>query len=75
MPTLLKFDKERGIQQKLESQVSKFKEQVVSLADEIADLQRENSKLSLELEEKMKEQNRNNSVQEEDMDEFLVVPK
>lgn len=74
MPTLLKFDKERGIQQKLESQVSKFKEQVVNLADQIADLQRENSKLSMERDEKIKAQS-SNMVHEEDMDEFLVVPK
>ncbi|XP_031557069.1 WD repeat-containing protein 91-like [Actinia tenebrosa] len=75
MPTLLKFDKERGIQQKLEDQVSKFKEQVVNLAGQIADLQRENSKLSLELEEKMKGQSSSGIAHDEDMDEFLVVPK
>jgi regulator of replication initiation timing len=74
MPTLLKYDKERGIQQKLEAQVSKLKEQVVNLADQIADLQRENSKLTLELDEKTKAQ-RGNTLEDEDMDEFLVVTK
>ena len=76
MPTILKYDEERGKLHRLEQEVLKLKEQVVSLAEEAANLQRQKSKLEQEL----KENQRNRSdtaetVEEEDMDEFFVVTR
>lgn len=71
MPTILKYDEERGKLHRLEQEVLKLKEQVVSLADETANLQRQKSKLELDLAESQRK--RASTVEEEDMDEFLVV--
>jgi len=71
MPTLLHYDKEQGLQQKLEEQVTKLKQQVVDLAEQITDLQRKNSRLSTELEER--KFLAGGTV--EDDEEFCVVPK
>ena len=71
MPTLLQFDKERGKLQRLEQEVKKFKQQVAEMAEEIADLHRQKSKLMEKLEEKVRE--RTGTVEDEDADEFFVV--
>ncbi|KAL9983840.1 hypothetical protein ACROYT_G006080 [Oculina patagonica] len=71
MPTILKYDEERGKLHRLEQEVLKLKEQVVSLADEAANLQRQKSKLEQELAETQRK--RADTVEEEDADEFFVV--
>lgn len=71
MPTILKYDEERGKLHRLEQEVLKLKEQVVSLADEAANLQRQKSKLERDLAESQSK--RASTVEEEDMDEFFVV--
>ena len=71
MPTILKYDEERGKLHRLEQEVLKLKEQVVALAEESANLQRQKSKLEQELVESQR--NRSDTVEEEDMDEFEVV--
>ncbi|XP_020630287.1 WD repeat-containing protein 91-like isoform X2 [Orbicella faveolata] len=73
MPTILKYDEERGKLHRLEQEVLKLKEQVVSLADEAANLQRQKSKLEQELAESQRK--RGDTVEEEDMDEFFVVTR
>lgn len=73
MPTILKYDEERGKLHRLEQEVLKLKEQVVSLADEAANLQRQKSKLELDLAESQRK--RASTVEEEDMDEFFVVSR
>lgn len=73
MPTILKYDEERGKLHRLEQEVLKLKEQVVSLAEESATLQRQKSKLEQELAESR--QTRSDAVEEEDIDEFLVVTR
>ncbi|XP_048584812.1 WD repeat-containing protein 91 isoform X2 [Nematostella vectensis] len=73
VPTLLKYNEERGAQQRLEAEVVKLKQQVVDLAEEAAELQQQKAKL-LDLLEYSKPA-RNNTVEDEDADEFLVVPK
>ena len=73
MPTLLHYDKERGIQQRLEDQVAKLKQQVVDLADQITDLQRQNSKLIADLDEK--KILAGEIVEENGDEEFCVVQK
>ena len=72
MPTLLKYDEERGKLHRLEQEVLKLKEQVVSLADEGANLQRQKSRLEQELSESRK---RATTVEEDDMEEFQVIPR
>ena len=72
MPRILKFDEERGKMQRLEQEVLKLKEQVVSLAEEGATLQRQKFQLEQELEEKHR--NRAETV-EDDTDEFFVVSR
>ena len=72
MPTLLKYDKERGKLHRLEQEVLKLKEQVVSLADEGANLQRQKSRLEQELSDSRK---RATTVEEDDMEEFQVIPR
>ena len=71
MPTILKYDGERGKLQRLQQEVLKLKEQVVALAEETAHLQRQKSKLEQELVETQR--NRTDTVEEEDLDEFEVV--
>ena len=73
MPTLLKYDEERGKLHRLEQEVLKLKEQVVSLADEGANLQRQKFKLEQELAESQRK--RASTVEEEDMEEFQVVAR
>ena len=73
MPTLLKYDEERGKLHRLEQEVLKLKEQVVSLADEITNLQRQKFKLEQELAESQRK--RASTVEEEDMEEFQVVAR
>lgn len=73
MPTLLHYDKERGIQQKLQEQVTKLKQQVVDLAEQINDLQRKNSKLTADLDEKKILAGEISN--ENDDEEFYVVQK
>lgn len=72
MPTLLKYDEERGKLHRLEQEVLKLKEQVVSLADEGANLQRQKSRLEQELSDSRK---RATTVEEDDMEEFHVIPR
>lgn len=72
MPTLLKYDEERGKLYRLEQEVLKLKEQVVSLADEGANLQRQKSRLEQELSDSRK---RATTVEEDDMEEFQVIPR
>lgn len=72
MPTLLKYDGERGKLHRLEQEVLKLKEQVVSLADEGANLQRQKSRLEQELSDSRK---RATTVEEDDMEEFQVIPR
>ena len=72
MPTLLKYDEERGKLHRLEQEVLKLKEQVVSLADEGANLQRQKSRLEQELSDSRK---RATTVEEDDMEEFQVIPR
>lgn len=72
MPTLLKYDEERGKLHRLEQEVLKLKEQVVSLADEGANLQRQKSRLEQELSDSQK---RATTVEEDDMEEFQVIPR
>lgn len=72
MPTLLKYDEEQGKLHRLEQEVLKLKEQVVSLADEGANLQRQKFKLEQELSESRR---RAATVEEDDMEEFQVVPR
>ena len=72
MPTLLKYDDERGKLHRLEQEVLKLKEQVVSLADEGANLQRQKSRLEQELSDSRK---RATTVEEDDMEEFQVIPR
>ena len=72
MPTLLKNDEERGKLHRLEQEVLKLKEQVVSLADEGANLQRQKSRLEQELSDSRK---RATTVEEDDMEEFQVIPR
>lgn len=72
MPTLLKYDEEQGKLHRLEQEVLKLKEQVVSLADEGANLQRQKSRLEQELSDSRK---RATTVEEDDMEEFQVIPR
>ena len=72
MPTLLKYDEDRGKLHRLEQEVLKLKEQVVSLADEGANLQRQKSRLEQELSDSRK---RATTVEEDDMEEFQVIPR
>lgn len=71
MPTILKYDEERGKLHRLEQEVLKLKEQVVTRAEEVANLQRQKSKLEQELADTQR--NRSDTVEEEDVDEFFVV--
>ena len=73
MPTLLKYDEERGKMHRLEQEVLKLKEQVVSLAEEVGNLNLQKSKLMQELAESRT--NRSDTVEEDDMDEFFVVSR
>ena len=74
MPTLIKLDEERGKLQRLERENEKLKEQVVSLADETAQLQREKSKLAEIIRENEKME-KGDAVDDEDADEFCVVSR
>lgn len=71
MPTLLKYDEERGKMYRLEQEVLKLKEQVVSLAEEVGNLKWQKSKLEQELAESRT--CRSDTVEEDDVDEFFVV--
>ena len=73
MPTLLTFDEERGKLQRLERETKKLKQQVADMAEEVAELHREKSKLMEKLDNKQR--NRSETVEEEDADEFLVVSR
>lgn len=73
MPTLLTFDEERGKLQRLERETKKLKQQVADMAEEVAELHREKSKLMEKLDDKQR--NRSETVEEEDADEFLVVSR
>lgn len=74
MPTLIKLDGERGKLQRLDKENEKLKGQVVTLADEIAQLQREKSSLAEILRESQKN-DKNETVDDEDADEFCVVSR
>lgn len=73
MPTLLKYDEERGKMHRLEQEVLKLKEQVVSLAEEVGNLTLQKSKLEQELGESRT--NRSDNVEEDDTDEFYVISR
>lgn len=73
MPTLLKYDEERGKMHRLEQEVLKLKEQVVSLAEEVGNLTLQKSKLEQELGESRT--NRSDTVEEDDTDEFYVISR
>lgn len=71
MPTLLKYDEERGKMHRLEQEVLKLKEQVLSLAEEVGNLTLQKSKLEHELGESRT--NRSDTVEDDDTDEFCVI--
>lgn len=73
MPTLLKYDEERGKMHRLEQEVLKLKEQVLSLAEEVGNLKQQKSKLEQELGES--HTSRSDTVEEDDTDEFCVIPR
>ncbi|XP_015756761.1 PREDICTED: WD repeat-containing protein 91-like [Acropora digitifera] len=70
MPTLLKYDEERGKMHRLEQEVLKLKEQVLSLAEEVGNLKQQKLKLEQELGES---HTRSDTVEEDDTDEFCVI--
>ena len=73
MPTLLKYDEERGKMHRLEQEVLKLKEQVLSLAEEVGNLKQQKSKLEQELGES--HTSRSDTVEEDDTDEFCVISR
>ena len=68
MPTLLKYDEERGKMHRLEQEVLKLKEQVLSLAEDVGNLSRQILKLEQELGESRT--SRSDTVEEDDTDEL-----
>lgn len=73
MPTLLKYDEERGKMHRLEQEVLKLKEQVLSLAEEVGNLKQQKLKLEQELGES--HSSRSDTVEEDDTDEFCVISR
>lgn len=73
MPTLLKYDEERGKMHRLEQEVLKLKEQVLSLAEDVGNLTRQKLKLEQELGESRT--SRSDTVEEDDTDEFCVISR
>lgn len=73
MPTLLKYDEERGKMHRLEQEVLKLKEQVLSLAEDVGNLSRQKLKLEQELGESRT--SRSDTVEEDDTDEFCVISR